>query len=184
MKKILVVFLALIVAVSATYATDIKVNGRFGMGYYGEFPSSNIHSSNFAITMGADAYCVEKNIFDIGFNAHCTLGIGSKKVEYSASSSSTTSGSSTIIITTPASSSTSTSYVASFFFGPVVRCNFTDSVSMRLALGYEGCIDYSTLGMEISTDLQITDTLSAGVEFKYGVVANIINVNAVLSIAF
>lgn len=184
MKKILVVILTLVVAISATYATDIAVNGRFGLGYYGENPSSYTHSSNFALTMGADAYCTKKNIFDIGFNAHCVFGIGTRKTEYPASTSTTTSGSTTIKTTTPAISSTDTSYIASFFFGPVVRCNFTDAFSVRLALGCESCVGYSTLGMLISGDYKISDTISAGIEFKYGVVANIVNINAAMTIAY
>ena len=173
MKKITIFMLVVAVSIFCLGATDLDVEGRCGIGYFGIHPSGDTSSSMFIMSVGADTYCYEKGGLELGFNTQFMFGVGSQTTK--ASSSTTKVGSTTYTSTTAASSSTC--FCSTFFFGPVIKYNFDDKISGRIALGYEGLIEFSTMAFEFSIDCSINEKWSCGLEFKYGVAVNVIDFN-------
>lgn len=144
----------------SVYATDVKVDARTGISYY----QANLADTDLiagVVSVGADMYCFEKNSFELGFNAHFLFGYGTERFA-SFSQKYKESGSYALPYGNPSYSL--------FFFGPVMRYNFSEKISARVGLEYEPELaGNNSICFLLSGDYLLTDNFAVGIESRIGV---------------
>lgn len=166
MKKVLIILVLTLAIVGSIYATDVKVDARTGISYY----QANLANTNLiagVVSVGVDMYCFEKNSIEFGFNAHFLHGYGTKRfASFAQKYKEYTPGEAV-------SSSSSLPYgngsYSVFFFGPIMRYNFSEKISARLGLEYEEEIAGNNyICILLSADYLITNNFAVGIESRVG----------------